>query len=151
MSKTKIQEATELIPSGATLFCCASYESRSASLPVSVAERTDINLVLFSNEEFLKDTAVSRGKILNAFSGRSRLVRLRKRNPIITADILSAEFQAVKDNLEICIDISTFTREAIFFMVRIIDDLGLYRQIPFFLYARERIFAQFEAGSRMAE
>lgn len=147
METVKTSEATRRVPNGATVFCCASYESRSVSFPASLQSRNDINFVLFSNEESQKDSAENRAKLTRLFNKRLRPVRLRKRAPLFTADVLAREFEGVPNDTEICIDVSTFTREAIFLMIRIIDELGIFHRVHFF-YARASAYS---LGSKPGE
>jgi hypothetical protein len=95
---------------------------------------------MFANEESLKESAENRGRLSAMFGNRLRFIRLRKRDPLFTADVLRREIEAIDIDQMICIDISTFTREALLLIIRIIDELDLYRRVHFF-YSRAQAYS----------
>ena len=143
MRTVKLADVVDCIPANALLLCCASYEERSVTLPSAIGVRDDVEVRLCFNEESLKDTAENRAAFARIFGRRLKLFRSRKRDPFFTADVLFRALDS-SNSREICIDISTFTREAIFLMIRIIDELELYDRTHFF-YTRA---AAYSIGSR---
>jgi hypothetical protein len=135
------------VPTGAVILCCASFEERSYSLVNALIERDDIKVVLFKNRESLQTTVEGRAVIKRAFGGRLREVEISKRDPLFTADVIASVLATLPSLQTVCIDISTFTREELFLIIRIVDDLSRYDRTSFF-YVRSRAYSM---GSKVGE
>src|SRR5262245_1602300 len=117
METLPLAEASRCIKPGTTFLCCSSFEARSSSIISVLQRRADVNIVLFKNRETLSITSESRAVLRNLFEGRLREVEISKRDALFTADVFASEFERFAGSVPLCIDLTTFTREAIFLLI----------------------------------
>ncbi len=101
--------------------CCASFESRSQSVPAQLGGMAFTRVLICANENFPHVIKQGAKQLQHRFGSVARLVSLNTNDPLRTADSLQeAVDDALKANLKrFLVDITTFTHESLLILLRI--------------------------------
>src|ERR1035437_949552 len=121
--------------------CCASFESRSQSVPAQLERVAFTRVLICANENFPHVIKQGAKQLQHRFGSVARLVSLNTNDPLRTADSLrEAIDDALKANLNrFLVDITTFTHESLLILLRIFQ-LRAITSIEF-LYAAAKAYS----------
>ncbi|NJA06449.1 hypothetical protein HC024_12075 [Methylococcaceae bacterium WWC4] len=106
------------------LIGCVSYESRCLSVPFALSKHDVYKAVYFRVNEFRKSSEKNTDDLKNIFDDRVDIVEYSNKNSILFADKFIEQIdllcQDLKHPLNIVLDISTFTREALIIAIGIL-------------------------------
>ncbi len=110
--------------------CCASYESRCLSIAMSIDKESTKKAIIFFNDEYSQESEKYNTQLNELFNNKNS-VKLSTSNSLISADNALDSLESVctkYNNPSILIDITTFTRESLLIILRVIcsykDKLG---------------------------
>jgi len=122
-TKTPLFELPQLLSSrNAAFLCCASFEERSRSIPVALKSLHFQRTIIFACDDSypkIKDKAC---EIRHLFDYNAEIVYTKSHEPLITANAMSKAVQKILNyNIDdIIIDITTFTREMLLILLRML-------------------------------
>jgi hypothetical protein len=128
--------------------CCASFESRSQSVPAQLERVAFTRVLICANENFPHVIKQGAKQLQHRFGSVARLVSLNTNDPLRTADSLrEAIDDALKANLNrFLVDITTFTHESLLILLRIFQ-LRAITSIEF-LYAAAKAYSVGDADEQ---
>lgn len=118
--------------------CCASFEERSISIAHNLAEADIARVAVFFNRDYLPVVKSNLEKLKEAFHNCSRTFELDTGDPLFTADRIVEAFIwlfAKGEPRRIVVDITSFTRESMLILLRLLYDHRPAAASIEFLYA----------------
>ena len=123
--KTSLTSVTELRDrsnlSIDLFICCASYESRSLSVPNAISKSAFNKSILAFNEDFSELIADHKQRLQDILGDPPVLCRLRTDNPILSVDSIvqcvDKSWPTVLDGVHVVVDVTTFTRESLLMLL----------------------------------
>jgi hypothetical protein len=105
-----------------TFICCASYEQRSLSIPLSVRPDQVQEAIICFNDDFAESVGANHSTLMSHFGSRSRGVTLRQSEPMYGMDHLQ---EALPNDLDspprtVVVDSTTFTHEGLLTLFRLL-------------------------------
>ena len=101
---------------------CASFEDRCLSASLVLPEQQIASAIIFFIEEFSSFSSANRLQLLSHFKGNAQEVQLFHNNPRSTADkIFGTLTPNFSDYQNILVDISTFTRESLLILIKVLE------------------------------
>lgn len=108
---------------------CASFEDRCLSVSLRLPEEQIGSVIIFFIEEFSSFSSDNRLELASHFKNKGREVPLFHNNPQDTADkIVDTLTPHFSDYQNILVDISTFTRESLLILIKVLEQIKYSHQ-----------------------
>ncbi|MGE3467444.1 MAG: hypothetical protein AB7J13_10980 [Pyrinomonadaceae bacterium] len=119
----KIDQFSQVLPTYPDLFiCCASFEDRCKTIPLLITPQNIKRAIICNHNEVIEYTKNNLDELCHHYGTAGQKVGFSIDDPLLTVDALlpvleEANFQS---NLNIALDITTFTRESLLIVVRLL-------------------------------
>ena len=122
MKKCKINQLNlEISHPIDVLIGCVSYEQRCLSGATALKKINIQYTIYFRVKEFTNASFVNEGKLKEIFNDKLRIVEFSSKKPVEFVDAFTKQLNEIGKNIDrelnVLIDISTFTRESLIMMV----------------------------------
>jgi len=108
-----------------TFLCCSSFEDRCLVIPESLKDISPVMVYIFENVEYLNEISSNSKKLLDIFNNQVTPTPIYNTDPIKTSmafiNVIN-ETLTKNDEIRLALDITTFTRESLLILIRVIDD-----------------------------
>ena len=119
----KINQFSQNFPKAPHLFiCCASFEDRCKTLPLLINPNNIDKAIVCNHIEVIEHTKQNLDTLSSHFGTKAEVIGFSIADPLRTVDALLPVLEAagVQTNMDVAIDITTFTRESLLIVLRLL-------------------------------